>query len=293
MSNTALAERPTKPSALGVMSQRFNVEPDKLLSTLKNTVFKGATNDELLALVVVANEYGLNPLTKEIYAFPAKGGGIVPVVSIDGWLRIINDHEQMDGIEFEWENGKDGEPISCTSVIHRKDRKHPTKVTEYLSECRRNTDPWKMTHRMLRHKAIIQGGRVAFGFGGIYDEDEARDIANRTVGTIKVEASKPNFAAQITDIETEVVEAEQVRDTQEVSQAAAPTERPEFVADTPQKQVAQAVRDYGCMESAFIAAYKKINKKIVGPAILISELSDEAATAALNEIDMLLAATEN
>jgi hypothetical protein len=30
---------------------------------------------------------------------------------------------------------------------------------------------------MLKWKSIIQCGRVAFGFGGIHDEDEGRDIA--------------------------------------------------------------------------------------------------------------------
>ena len=29
---------------------------------------------------------------------------------------------------------------------------------------------------MLRHKAMIQAARLAFGFGGIYDEDEAQRI---------------------------------------------------------------------------------------------------------------------
>jgi hypothetical protein len=163
-----------KTSALAVMASRFSVDPAKLLETLKNTAFKGATNDEMMALVIVSNEYGLNPLTKEIYAFPAKGGGIVPVVSIDGWLNIMNNHPQFDGIDYEWLH--EGEKlIACTSIIHRKDRTHPTRVTEYLSECRRATDPWKMEHRMLRHKATIQGARVAFGFSGITDEDEARD----------------------------------------------------------------------------------------------------------------------
>lgn len=163
-----------KASALAVMASRFSVDPAKLLETLKNTAFKGATNDEMMALVIVSNEYGLNPLTKEIYAFPAKGGGIVPVVSIDGWLNIMNNHPQFDGIDYEWMH--DGEKlIACTSVIHRKDRTHPTRVTEYLSECKRATDPWKMEHRMLRHKATIQGARVAFGFSGITDEDEARE----------------------------------------------------------------------------------------------------------------------
>jgi hypothetical protein len=155
------------------MADKFHVEPSKLLETLKNTVFRNATNDELLALVVVSNEYGLNPLTKEIYAFPAKGGGIVPVVSIDGWIRMMNDHPQFDGIDYEFEHTEDGKLISCTSIIYRKDRSHPTRVTEYLMECRRNTEPWKMESRMLRHKATIQGARVAFGFSGITDEDEA------------------------------------------------------------------------------------------------------------------------
>ena len=165
----------SKSSALSLMAGRFSVEPTKLLDTLKSTVFKGATNEELLALVVVSNEYGLNPLTKEIYAFPAKGGGIVPVVSVDGWIRMMNDHPQFDGIDYEWER-EGGKLISCTSVIYRKDRNHPTRVTEYLSECKRGTDPWKMEHRMLRHKATIQGARVAFGFSGIVDEDEADKV---------------------------------------------------------------------------------------------------------------------
>jgi phage recombination protein Bet len=175
MTNTALAQ--PKLSALNLMASKFSVEPDKLLGTLKGTVFKGATNEELLALVVVANSYGLNPLTKEIYAFPAKGGGIVPVVSVDGWIRMTNDHPQCDGIEFESQHDSEGRLVAVTCKIHRKDRSHPTIVTEYLAECRRNTEPWKMEHRMLRHKALIQCARVAFGFSGIHDEDEAKDIA--------------------------------------------------------------------------------------------------------------------
>ncbi len=184
---------PTQPklSALNVMAGKFSVEPDKLLTTLKATVFKGATNEELLALVVVANAYGLNPLLKELYAFPAKGGGIVPVVSVDGWIRMCNDHPQLDGIQFTDNRDDKGELVSVTCTIHRKDRKHPTEVTEYLSECKRATDPWKMANRMLRHKSLIQAARVAFGFSGIHDEDEARDIGGMRDVTPK---GAPSFA---------------------------------------------------------------------------------------------------
>lgn len=179
------------------MAGRFSVEPQKLLSTLKNTVFKNATDDELLALVVVANEYGLNPLLKEIYAFPAKGGGIVPVVSIDGWVNRMNSNPQFDGIEFEDKFDDNGKPVSVTAIIYRKDRGRPVKVTEYYAECRRNTEPWNtMPARMLRHKALCQCVRVAFGFGGVFDEDEARDVAMRDVTPAATETVKPKFLNQ-------------------------------------------------------------------------------------------------
>lgn len=175
------------------MASRFSVEPAKLLSTLKSTVFKNASDDELLALVVVANEYGLNPLTKEIYAFPAKGGGIVPVVSIDGWINRMNSNAQFDGLEFE--DVFDGsKPVSTTATIWRKDRSRPVKITEYYAECKRNTEPWnQMPMRMLRHKALCQCVRVAFGFGGVFDEDEARDVAMRDVTPAASTPTKPKF----------------------------------------------------------------------------------------------------
>ena len=160
---------PQNRSAMMALAERCNVDPGKLTSALKETVFKGAKDSELLALVVVANEYRLNPFLREIYAFPNKGGGIVPVVGIDGWLRIINEHPQLDGMDVAVSD--DGSHATCK--IYRKDRTRPTIVTEFLDECRRNTDPWKQSpKRMLRHKVIIQCARIAFGFSGIYDEDD-------------------------------------------------------------------------------------------------------------------------
>lgn len=154
-----------------------------LMITLKATAFKGQVSDaQMTALLIVANQYGLNPWTKEIYAFPDKNNGIVPVVGVDGWARIINSHPQFDGMDFEQT------PESCTCVIHRKDRGHPMRVTEYMVECARdNAQPWK-THpyRMLRHKAMIQCARLAFGFVGIFDSDEAERIVENMQPAEKV-----------------------------------------------------------------------------------------------------------
>ena len=180
----------SRRSALEVMANRFNLEPRKLLDILKNTVFKGANDEQMAALVVVSNEYGLNPLTREIYAFPAKGGGIQPVVSIDGWIRLMNSHPHFDGLDTAFA-GKDRE-LACTVTIYKKGCQRPVVITEYLGECYRKTEPWDTwPRRMLRHKAIIQCARVAFGFSGISDEE---DVGRATV-TLESPAyvGRPNF----------------------------------------------------------------------------------------------------
>src|SRR5690242_11755885 len=119
---------PIKPSALKLMAARLSVEPEKLHATLKATVFQKATDEELLALVVVANEYGLNPFLKEIYAFPAKGGGIVPIVSVDGWNKMLIRQPDFDGIEFDFAEDGQGNLLACTATIYLKNRSHPVKV---------------------------------------------------------------------------------------------------------------------------------------------------------------------
>ncbi len=167
-----------------------------LIGTLKATAFKGQVSDaQMTALLVVANQYALNPWTKEIYAFPDKNNGIVPVVGVDGWSRIINSHPQFDGIEFEQDDA------GCTCIIYRKDRNRPIKVTEWMEECKRGTGPW-VSHprRMLRHKAMIQCARLAFGYGGIYDQDEAERIAEaapvKHMGTVEDAATQPAYTPE-------------------------------------------------------------------------------------------------
>jgi len=183
------------------LSQRLGMGSDngeELINILKATAFKGQNNTaptdaQLMALLIVADQYGLNPWTKEIYAYPDKNNGIVPVVGVDGWSRIINNHPQFDGVEFNYgpaislKNGKGAhEWIEC--VIHRKDRSRPTVVREFFAEVVRDTyGPWQ-THpnRMHRHKSYIQCGRIAFGYTGIYDQDEAERIIEKDMGDADV-----------------------------------------------------------------------------------------------------------
>jgi phage recombination protein Bet len=183
-----------KQTISGKLAQRFNVDEAQLMTTLKATAFKtkdGVSDAQMTALMIVADQYGLNPFTKELFAFPDRNNGIVPVVSVDGWSRIINDNPALNGVEFRYaekmvklRNAKEC-PEWCEVIIHRKDRAQPTVVREYLDEVFRDlnyTNPWQThTKRFLRHKALIQGARIAFGFGGIYDEDEAHRIIEMDV----------------------------------------------------------------------------------------------------------------
>jgi len=155
----------------------FGVTPQQFITAIKSTVMPADTPAPVvLVFLAVAREYGLNPLTKEIAAF-AKSGKIVPMVMVDGWLKIANRHPEMDGLETE-EVREDGRVVAVKARVYRKDRKHPVTATEYLSECKRNTEPWnQMPVRMLTNKAIIQAIRRAFSISGIYDQDEAADIA--------------------------------------------------------------------------------------------------------------------
>ncbi len=207
----------------------------ELIEVLKLTAFKtekDPSDAQMTALMVVANQYKLNPWTKEIFAFPDKGG-IVPVVGVDGWARIINTHQQFDGMDFESNDEQ------CTCIIYRKDRSHPTRVTEYLKECKRNTGPWQShPKRMLRHKAMIQCARLAFGFTGIYDEDEAQRIIDITPPGERNEA--PATAASTVQRKTKPAEQRTVidADTAEIvghrpdTRAAATTTNTAAGADT-------------------------------------------------------------
>lgn len=202
-------ERTKSNSVMVRMAERFGMDRVAFERTLMATVVPGgkATPEQVAAVLLVADQYHLNPLTKEIYAFPNRGGGIVPVVGVDGWIKLMNEHPAADGVELVENNDEKGALISVTATVYRKDRAHPIRVTEYFAECARGTDPWRQSpRRMLRHKALIQGLRVAFGFSGIYEPDEAERIVEAQQRERVIEAS----ATTLSNL-TEVLEAQPVQ----------------------------------------------------------------------------------
>lgn len=197
---------PQRQSLIAVMAGEASMEPAVFAKTVKATCMPGnVTDEEFAAFLMTAHRYGLDPITKEIYAFPKKGGGIQPIVGIDGWMNLINSHPSCDGLEFKDDFNDAGELVAITAILYRKDRKHPTMVTEYMAECKRQTEPWtKWPARMLRHKAAIQCARYAFGFAGIIDPEEAErspEVITETVAP----PPPPAIAAPETEAVVDVV----------------------------------------------------------------------------------------
>jgi hypothetical protein len=147
---------------------------------------------DLDRLLLTAERLGLDPLSGEIYAADPSSAseleqgsgknsvkkGVVIVVSVDGWSRIINSNPQFDGMRLlESEPGHDELPLYFECTIFRKDRKVATSIREYMYEAHTGNGAW-LTHprRMLRHKAMVQCARICFGLAGIYEPDEAQRI---------------------------------------------------------------------------------------------------------------------
>lgn len=218
MSQVATIE--PRPSLIATMARAYNMDPKQFADAVRATCMPAnASNEEFAAFLMVAKEYDLNPITREIYAFPKKGGGIQPIVGIDGWMNLINSHPQCDGLEFEDAFDEKKNLTSITCRIFRKDRGRATMVTEYMDECKRPTEPWtKWPARMLRHKAAIQCARYAFGFAGIIDPEEAERSPEVITGTV---VAPPPPAAQIAGpAEGEVIDhAEVAGETGEATDA--------------------------------------------------------------------------
>lgn len=248
------------------MAERYKVAPDQLFGVLMRTVFPKdrdgkitATVEQFVAFLAVAQQYDLNPFTREIYAFPSKGGGVIPIVPVDGWVKIVQRHKAFDGgpalagirfvDQFETDGqGKKTSMFAITCIIKRRDMDE-TEITEYMHECERDTEPWKKwPARMLRHKALIQCARVAFGLSGIYDQDEAERIieveqaTGRAAGPeiLMPQRAKGVHEEKVTHVSVGADEtAAVVRDMDTTEKSHQQTEEPKGAAE-PEVQVASS-----------------------------------------------------
>ena len=156
---------------------------------------------DLHRLLLTAERLGLDPLGGEIYAVPGgpdAAGPALLVLGVDGWCRVLNAHPAYDGVEFREGPELPGQlsgaqagasggslPAWVECTLHRRDRRVPIRVREYMVEARTDSPAWQShPRRMLRHKALVQCARVAFGLAGLaglYDPDEALRVRHAQV----------------------------------------------------------------------------------------------------------------
>lgn len=197
------------------MAERLNVESGKLWATLVQTCFKpnkdgeGFTYEEVMLILLIAEQLNLNPLRREIWAFRGNGG-VQPIVSIDGWKAIMLRQPSFDGYEVRYSEtlveieglGKLPEWAECT--IWLKGISHPTTERVYLSEVFMSSSPvWrKSPRRMLHHRALIQAIRFSFQVTGISDvavgdDGSMIDGSDLMYGSVNVGQVQPNLVRAI------------------------------------------------------------------------------------------------
>jgi hypothetical protein len=202
----ATLSQAVRPGSLTArIAERLGIDPGFLLNALNSGVFQNKLNRpltqaEVTSVMLLIEEHKLNPLNGELYLESDMAGRLVPTLTIDGWIRSLTNRPEYDGIEFDYsdEYVTIGSAKPCPKwievTIHRKDRKVPTSVREHIDEVFQGDLPggfgnsW-YTHpkRRLRHKGIAQCARLAFGFGGVYDPDEAARIIDGEVVDVSFE----------------------------------------------------------------------------------------------------------
>ena len=93
-----------------------------------------------MSLLAVADQYQLNQFIRQFYGLPDRKGGVLLVISVDGWIKIQNSYPESDGMEFVYSDQMvlmDDDTKLCYEwidcVVYRNDRSHPVKVREYLT----------------------------------------------------------------------------------------------------------------------------------------------------------------
>ena len=149
--------------ALKCAAQAVGITPACLTTWFSQCPQLSETTQETCLRLIA--EYGLNPRADELDLMQFEEGRWQVFITVNGWAKLINAHPAFCGIEFsEASELEEGVPIWMGCAIYRTDRVKPIEVKEYFTEMKTEHAAWQqMPRRMLRHRAMQQCARLAFG----------------------------------------------------------------------------------------------------------------------------------
>jgi phage recombination protein Bet len=216
---TTIATRPTDPLAI---AGEVGYSASKL-QLVKDTIARGATDDELALFLYTAHRAGLDPLARQIYCIQRWDStlqrNVMSVqVSIDG-LRLIADRtgRYAPGRASTYEYDKNGSLVAATAYVMKyvQGTWHEAAATAYYVEyvqTKKDGTPtamWKSKPRIMLGKcAEALALRRAFPaeLSGIYTPDEMGDDESRPAPVLPA-PSKALPPADVVDGQVTEVEA--------------------------------------------------------------------------------------
>lgn len=196
---TALAESP--------QTQAIQWSPDEV-TTIRNTVAKGASDNELKMFLHLSQTYGLDPFAKEIWFIKA-GGQPVIMTSRDGYLKIANNdkgyegmvsdvvyegdafQKTVDGVSHTYGVGKRGGILGAYALVYKQGTRFPAYVFAPFRDYNKGNNVWRQyPHAMILKVAESMALKRAFSLSGLVTREEidAQDApAPRSVEAIDAE----------------------------------------------------------------------------------------------------------
>lgn len=171
---------------------KTNTLTPEQIELVKNTVAKGATNDELQLFLYTAERTKLDPLTKQIY-FVKRANQMTIQTGIDGYRAIAERSGTLAGIDDAVFDSEDkSHPNKATVTVHRIIQNlrvaytASARWTEYAPQGGQAFMWQKMPYLMLGKCAEALALRKAFpnDLSGIYTTEEMQQSENTKINVV-------------------------------------------------------------------------------------------------------------
>ena len=169
------------------------------INTIKNTVAKGATDEELKMFLSLASAHGLNPFQHEIW-FVKMGDKNTIITARDGYLKIAQNSphflglesdvvyagdkflKDKDGIHHSYTLSNRGSIVGAYAMVYRDDRKVPAYFFAPFSNYTKRGGVWQQyPHAMIVKVAEAMALKRAFAINGLVTQEEVGYEGSRQI----------------------------------------------------------------------------------------------------------------